>query len=473
MAEVATTSTITDAGVAGRYIASSPALPRRILSACILLGVVASLVYFSWWVDRTRLHSPWLLAGLACAVMYVTTQVYGAWYVYLHIEAPAPEPAPPGLAVDVFVPVYDEAYELVQRCLTAVVAIRYPHRTYLLDDARHPRFAALAARVGARYLTRAGNGGAKAGNINAALAQTGGEFVTIFDVDHVPAPDFLDAILGHFGDPKVGFVQSWVAFHNYNESLVARAAAEQGFDFYGPTSMGMHGCGAAPVWGSHCTFRRSALDSIGGHQVGLAEDLHTSLRLHAAGWRSVFVPSLNARGQVPTDLSGIAIQHFKWARGVFEMALEVYPRLVRKLSFSQNIAYLVRLTNYLIGPVFLLHMLAAIFALVSGNSTARVEFARYVLYSLPLTASFVLVRHVVLHLWHLEPDALGFHWRGYALTCALWPVYTLAFVYALLRFPVSHLATPKERSARSQLPIVIPQLIVIGLLLGGRARTSS
>lgn len=53
MAEVATTSTIADAGVAGLHIALSPALPRRILSACILLGVFASLVYFSWWVDRT------------------------------------------------------------------------------------------------------------------------------------------------------------------------------------------------------------------------------------------------------------------------------------------------------------------------------------------------------------------------------------------------------------------------------------
>ncbi|MGD0949978.1 MAG: hypothetical protein ABSA52_21440 [Candidatus Binatia bacterium] len=53
MAEVATTSTIADVGVAGRYIALSPALPRRILSACILLGVFASLVYFSCWANHT------------------------------------------------------------------------------------------------------------------------------------------------------------------------------------------------------------------------------------------------------------------------------------------------------------------------------------------------------------------------------------------------------------------------------------
>ena len=66
----------------------------------------------------------------------------------------------------------------------------------------------------------------------------------------------------------------------------------------------MYGCDAAPVWGSHCTFRRAALDEIGGHGIGLAEDLQTSITLHAAGWHSVFVPALKARGRtwltVPT-----------------------------------------------------------------------------------------------------------------------------------------------------------------------------
>jgi cellulose synthase (UDP-forming) len=119
-------------------------------------------------------------------------------------------------------------------------------RTYLLDDAPGRRFAALAARLGAGYLTCDDQADAKAGNVNAVLAQTSGEFVAIFDTDHLPTPDFLDAVLGGFDDPRAASVQSGVAFHNRDDSLVSRATIEQAYDIYGPTSMGMAGCGAAP-----------------------------------------------------------------------------------------------------------------------------------------------------------------------------------------------------------------------------------
>ena len=296
---------------------------RRVLSASVMCGVATSVIYFSWWMEFGPVYGHWIAPVGLAALIYTITQIYSAWYLYVRIDAPAPVAAPPGLTVDVYVPIYDEPYELVERSLAAALAIRYPHRTYLLDDGSEPRFAALAARLGAGYLTREGTSEAKAGNVNAALARTTGEFVAIFDADHAPGPDFLDAVLGHFADPTVGFVQSWIGFVNGSESFVARAAVEQAYDAYGPASMGMHGCGAAPVWGSNCTFRRAALDNIGGHQAGLAEDLHTSMRLHAAGWRSVFVPALHARGLVPADLAGFCKQQLKWSRGVFEMLFAV------------------------------------------------------------------------------------------------------------------------------------------------------
>ncbi|MBI4516778.1 MAG: glycosyltransferase [Deltaproteobacteria bacterium] len=455
-------STLT-AGASARNIGALRT--HGVLFAVVLLGILASLVYFSWWVERLGLNSPWLWLSLILMAAYVVAQIYSAWALYLHVETPAAVAAPAGLSVDVLVPVYNEPYELVERSLAAAVAIRYPHQTYLLDDGPHPRLAALAARLGVHYLTRAGNGDAKAGNVNAALARTTGEFVTIFDVDHVPEPNFLGAVLGHFTDPAVGFVQSWVGFHNHGDSLVARAAAEQGFDPYGPTSMGMYGCGAAPVWGSHCTFRRRALQSIGGHQAGLAEDLHTSLRLHAAGWRSVFVPSLDARGQTPSDLIGITAQHFKWSRGVFEVLFTVYPCLCRRLTLPQNAAYLVRLTYYLIGPIFLAHALVTAGVLLFGSSAAVRELCQYLLRLAPLALAVVLVRQLAMHLWHLEVDARGLTWRGYALSCTLWPVYTLALLCALLRVRIPHLPTAKQKAAHSQLPAALPQLTLMALLL--------
>ncbi len=433
----------------------------------VALGVAASLFYFDWWLAAGRLGDPWLVAALAGAAIYVFCQLYCAWFVYLHIARPEPRPAPPGLTVDVFIPVYDEPFGLVEESLAAAVAIAYPHRTYLLDDAGDARFAALATRLGAVYLRREGHRDAKAGNINAALAQTDGEYVAVFDVDHVAQPDFLDAVLGYFvDDAGLGFVQSGVVFRNPGESDVARATAGQAYDVYGPTSMGMSGCGAAPVWGSHTTFRRAALAAIGGYQVGLAEDLHTSLAMHAAGWRSLYEPSVHATGLVPSDVVGFAKQQLKWARGVFEMWIDVFPRLAGRLGLARSLAYLVRLTYYLIGPLFLVHAAATVHVLLADGPAAR-GFVSYVLRAVPLAIAVLAIRQIANRAWnpHEPPGTSRFNWRGYAQAGALWPIYTLALAYAVLHIPVPHIATPKERVTNAQPLLVAPQLALVAVLL--------
>jgi cellulose synthase (UDP-forming) len=454
-------------GIPGRSaaagIAWSVATRSRILATAVAVGVASSAVYFRWWIA----YGTGELALLPFAGFYVVAQVYCAWFLYLSVAVPPARSAPPGLAVDVLVPAYDEPLELVERAVAAAVAIRYPHRTYLLDDAGDPRVAALAARVGATYLARGDRGGAKAGNVNAALARTAGEFVAVFDVDHIPEPDFLDAVLGHFGDPAIAFVQSRVAFRNREESFVAGATASQADDIYGPTSMGMHGAGAAVVWGSHTTFRRRALESIGGYQTGLAEDLLTSMRLHAAGWRSVYVPTVHAHGLVPGDLRALVTQQLKWARGVFEVLVAVFPRLARRLAPGQQAAYLVRLTYYLVGPAFLVHALFALGALFADREPPRLALAGYLLHALPLAVAFVVVRRLANGLWGGAEGAVAFNVRGYTQACALWPVYTLALLCAVLRVPIRHLSTPKERTARAEPLLAAPQLALGAALVAG------
>jgi cellulose synthase (UDP-forming) len=228
----------------------------------ILLGSLTSIFYYSWWFEPEHGGNPLLAPLLLLAVVYNALQVFAAWYIYAHIDSPPRQSAPPGLSVDVLVPVYDEEYELVARSLAAAVGIGYPHRTFLLDDAHSDAFRELATQLGAVYLRRSDNRDAKAGNVNHALKYCYGEFVTIFDVDHVPAPHFLNAVLAYFSDPLVGFVQAFVAHSNQRESFVASAVAAQAYDVFSPTSMGMYGCGAATVWGAHCTFRRAALQSV-------------------------------------------------------------------------------------------------------------------------------------------------------------------------------------------------------------------
>jgi cellulose synthase (UDP-forming) len=286
-------------------------------------------------------------------------------------------------------------------------------------------------------------------------------------------------VLGYFDDPQMGFVQAGVAFHNGGESGVAQATSEQCHDVYGPTSMGMSGTGTAQVWGSHTTFRRTALESTGGYRPGLAEDLHTSVAMHAAGWRSVYEPTVHATGLVPSEIRGLTKQQFKWARGVFDVWLWIWPRLRRRLTLSQNLAYQVRFTYYLLGPLFLAHALATLVALQQGGA-AGAAFTSYVVHAIPMGVLVLGIRSAVNALWNPQQSSTQrLNWSGYAISVAFWPVYTLALVGALFRLPVPHIATPKEASGKAHPWVVAPQMLlcaaliaaVVGRVVAGAART--
>jgi cellulose synthase (UDP-forming) len=425
---------------------------RTLTAGLVILGAVAAIFYFSWWLVPPHPLGPWQIAAFVAMAAYATLQLFFAWYAYLRIEIPERRPAPPGLAVDLFVPVYRESVELVDAAIAAAVAVRYPHRTWLLDDAGREEFREIAARHGVEYVRRTTREGEKAGNVNHALGLAKGDYVAILDVDHFAEPQFLDEVLGHFDRPEVGFVQALVAHRNQDESLVAKAGSGQADDVFGPSSMGWHGCGAALVWGAHCTFCRAALDTIGGYRVGLAEDLLTSVALHGAGWRSVYVPRVVARGLVPADLGGYFLQHLKWSNGVLGTLLGGGLPAIFRLRPAQAVVYLTRMSYYLLGPVVFGHLLLLLWGLLNGA-----DLRSYFAHALPLAAMAILVRKVVGAMWEQDPRA-GWQLLGTALAVSSWPVYLLSLVCAIFRVRLPHLATPKEVRGGNFTLLVLPQL---------------
>ena len=73
---------------------------------------------------------------------------------------------------------------MIERTLKAIQAIRYPHNTYLCDEADDPYLKALCARLGVHHVTRTIKVDAKAGNINNALRQSNGDLCVVLDPDH-------------------------------------------------------------------------------------------------------------------------------------------------------------------------------------------------------------------------------------------------------------------------------------------------
>lgn len=442
----------------------------------LALGAQSVVRFAIWWFQPTHVDHPALFALLSLAVWYGISRILVGWYNYFHIHQPAPRPAAPGRSVAIFTTSSPgEPYTMFVRTLKAAHAIRYPHVTYLLDDTRDTRFKALAETTGAVHMELVGLPGAKAGKINAALKRTREDFVLVLDPDHIPFPEFLDRVLGYFDDPRVGFVQVSQAYYNASESFVARAAAEQTFGFYGPIGQGLHGTGTAVAIGANCTFRRQALDSIGGHGVGLAEDLVTSIRLHAAGWRSVYVPEVLARGLVPADVDSFMKQQLKWARGVFDVLFKEYPRLFRTLTAHQRISYGMIGTYYLMGLTTPIYFALPLLYLWTGLQPAHMSGRAFVEHAFPVGLFGVAV-YLFVQRWLCDPRReRGLHWRGMLLKVGAWDVYLRGLVLALRGISVPYIPTAKERqtvsfrrTARFPLAVMAVSLASLAWSLGRR-----
>ena len=411
---------------------------------------IASLVGLAFWMP---------------AILFLFVHRVGMWILYLNFRRSEPPPAPPGLSVDVFLTVCNEGEWLIRKSLRAAVGISYPHRTYLLDDSRDPRKRRIAEELGAEYLTRPDNRDFKAGNINAALGRTSGELVAIFDVDHAARPDFLDRTLGFFADPGIGFVQAMQTFFNGGKNLVSRAAAETTYEYFNIAAACKDRLGAASLHGTNAVIRRAALESVGGYNPGLAEDLETSVALHARGWRSRYVCEPLAPGMVPETLAAFWIQQLKWSRGVFEAALNsVKKGYVFKLSWGQRLAYAVRFSYYLVGVTIFLGSL--VFAASLASDRPDPGYERFLATLLALTLVAAAIRMLMLKTHAVDPEArTGFQWRGASIVFSSWPIYLYALFCVCLRIPLRFMHTPKDSRGRLRAWTLAPQGALVSLML--------
>ena len=418
------------------------------LGALLALTGAYALQIFDWRylpIQVPMLAVPMLLIFSSC------------WYYTKHrVRVTELETCP--LSVDVFVTSCGEDLNLIRSTLLAAREMRGEHETWLLDDANSPECRAITEELGVGYLTRNGCKDFKAGNINAALAKTSGDVIVIFDVDHRPQPEFLERALPHFADPGIGFVQVMLTFSNRSSSWTARAAIETTHEYFNLISPGKDAYKVASLMGSNALIRRSALKGIGGYRPGLAEDLETSIALHADGWHSAYVAEPLAPGLAPEDYRGFVKQQAKWSRGVMEAALRAMKGPFWALNSAQKAAYLLRFSYYLAAPTaFCGSMVAAL--CVMFNLTFFEGSLRKLL-------PFLLVAAITRTLAHrslaITPEArTGILMRGNLLVIATWPAYLRSLWATIWRSPTTFVATPKSKSAKMRTVELLPQLAAL------------
>ncbi|HET7509880.1 MAG TPA: glycosyltransferase [Solirubrobacterales bacterium] len=340
------------------------------------MALVWGLGYLTWRVGWSgEGASPVLFA------MLLATEVYGiyalailAWFSWSRPAAQRP-PTTPGRKVDVYVCTYDEPAEVVMATLAGCRALTYPHTTYLLDDGRRPEMRELAELAGARYLTRADNAHAKAGNLNAALPQTDGDLVFVLDADHVPMPDALDALVGYFDDERMAIVQTPHDFFNHDSVQHYVVGRHEQSLFYRVICPGKDRHGAAYWCGSAALISRHALLEIDGVATEtIAEDFHTTIRLLRHGWRTRYHDEVLVQGLAPHDLDGYLLQRDRWARGNLAVfTLPESPLRAKTMSPLQRLSFLASLLAYLAPPMRLLLLLTLGLVLWTGELPMKIS----------------------------------------------------------------------------------------------------
>ncbi|HEX4580113.1 MAG TPA: glycosyltransferase, partial [Candidatus Dormibacteraeota bacterium] len=382
-------------------------------------------------------------------------------------------PAEPGHTVDVMVPTYNEPVWVVRRTLLGALAISYPHQTYLLDDGRRPEMRRLAQQLGAGYITRPDNSGAKAGNLNWAIGRTSGEFIAIFDADHVALPGFLDQTLGYFADPKVAFVQTPQEYYNVESfqhltKFAKKRSWHQQQLFYRVIQPGKDRWNSSFFCGSCGIMRRTALQQIGGFATEtITEDLHTSFRLHAAGWSSAYHNEVLALGLAAQTATPYHLQRLRWGQGTMQMARREKLLTNRALTIPQRINYFASVLHYFDGFQRLALYLAPSLAVATGILPIR-----------SLTLPFVawLVAY-----YATSMAAFKLTGRGYAMFIATERFHMVGFYTYIrssaglltrrkLRFSVSPKAAVGGADRHLVMPAVIVTAYALACFVGGVVR---
>ncbi|XP_077233926.1 cellulose-synthase-like C12 [Tasmannia lanceolata] len=298
--------------------------------------------------------------------------------------------------------------EVYQQSIAAVCNLDWPKSNLLiqvLDDSDDPTTQMLIKdevqkwqQNGAHivYRHRVIRDGYKAGNLKSAMNCSyvkDYEFVSIFDADFQPTPDFLTKTVPHFKDnEELGLVQARWSFVNKDENLLTRLQninlsfhfeVEQQVNAVFINFFGFNG--TAGVW------RIKALEEAGGWlERTTVEDMDIAVRAHLHGWKFIFLNDVECQCELPESYEAYRKQQHRWHSGPMQLFRLCLPDIIRsKISIwkKANLIFLFFLLRKLILPFYSFTLFCIILPMTMFVPEA--ELPAWVVCYIPATMSFL------------------------------------------------------------------------------------
>ncbi|MFS0519758.1 glycosyltransferase [Nostoc sp. UIC 10607] len=367
-----------------------------------------------------------------------------------------------------------------------------------LEEAIRKKELELVELARFRYIARPKPAGvphhAKAGNLNYAIfsGETSGQFILTLDADHIPKPQFLKRVLpyfytynlfvGKYDQNQIAFVQTRQDFYNIpaGDPFGHRANL-----FYGPLQQGKDGMNAAFYTGTNAILRREALISVGLQHFAdefakdekrleefqliggvssnsITEDMNTAMRLHGAGWKSIYHHELLAEGLAPDDLSSTLKQRLRWAQGTIQVLLRENPLTKSGLTFWQKLHYFKTMYSYFSGFATLVFISCPLIYFFTDIIPVKTYGPDFALHFFP---AFIINRLTFLAAtWGIPAREV---WRSEQYAIALFPLLIQAVWSVFTGQKLNFQVTPKQRQSGIYLRLVWPQMVVFALTILG------
>lgn len=348
---------------------------------------------FTWFFSVIYVVSICLI-GLYCLAQFYL------WIQYIFHRRPEIKTSPPikendWPEVTIQLPLYNEKF-VVERLLENIMALDYPKEkiaVQILDDSTDETLE-ITQNLAHSYknlgynvtrIHRENRIGFKAGALAEGLKTIETPFIAIFDADFLPQSDFLKKTIPHFSESGIGVVQTRWTHLNQHQNMLTELQAIQLNVHFTIEQTGRYVAGhflqfngTAGVW-----RRETILDAGGWEADTLTEDLDLSYRAQLKGWKIKYLEGVPAPAELPSDLSGLQSQQFRWMKGGAENARKLIPSIWSSdISPGDKINATAHLmSSTLFWAVFALSLASIPLVILLPQSSLNLDFLQYFLFS--------------------------------------------------------------------------------------------